>query len=143
MSTPAITAFSGPYRFLSNFYPCYVIYEDVRYRSVEHAYQAAKTLDLFQRTTIEQASTAGIAKARGRTVTLRPDWEDVKIAIMRDLLRQKFDRPDLAAALLVTGDADLVEGNHWHDTFWGVCCGVGENWLGKILMERREALLHP
>ena len=42
--------------------------------------------------------------------------------------------------LLGTGDTYLEEGNTWNDTFWGVCNGVGENNLGRILMEVREEL---
>uniref|UniRef100_UPI00345E83CD NADAR domain-containing protein n=1 Tax=uncultured Duncaniella sp. TaxID=2768039 RepID=UPI00345E83CD len=48
--------------------------------------------------------------------------------------------PALAEKLIATGDAELVEGNYWHDTVWGVCDGVGENHLGKILMRVREEL---
>ena len=42
--------------------------------------------------------------------------------------------------LLTTGDAKIVEGNTWGDTFWGVCGGVGENHLGKVLMRIRAEL---
>lgn len=57
----------------------------------------------------------------------RPDWEDVKVDIMLGLLRQKFQHPELGAKLLATGDAYLVEGNTWGDTFWGVFNGKGQN----------------
>ena len=39
-----------------------------------------------------------------------------------------------------TDDVELIEGNEWSDTFWGVCRGQGENWLGKILMKTRDNL---
>jgi len=39
-----INTFRGKYRFLSNFYYAEVNYEGIRYPTVEHAYQAAKTL---------------------------------------------------------------------------------------------------
>lgn len=84
---------------------------------------------------------AGEAKKLGRTVVLRPDWNEVKVSIMRNVLALKFrQNPDLREKLLATGEAELIEGNHWKDTFWGVCNGVGENWLGKLLMELREEL---
>jgi len=57
---------------------------------------------------------------------------------MLDLVRKKFENPLLRAMLLATEDAVLVEGNTWNDTFWGVCRGRGENWLGRILMQVRE-----
>lgn len=144
-----IDSFSGKYRFLSNFYRCYIEYEGITYPSVEHAYQAAKTLSKNERSRIAAMSTPGEAKRAGRQVKLRADWEQVKVAIMLELLRKKFDPDALgayapnetkAAALLATGDAELIEGNTWGDRFWGVCGGVGENMLGKLLMQVREEL---
>ena len=57
--------------------------------------------------------------------------------VMRDLVVQKFSDPLLQSLLETTGDEELIEGNHWGDVFWGVCKGVGENHLGKILMKVR------
>lgn len=134
-----ITSFSGEYRFLSNFWPANVTDEEHRYATVEHAYQAAKTASASHRREILHANTAGIAKRLGRRVPIRPDWEDVKVGVMRELLRQKFAEPTLRAKLLATGTALLVEGNTWGDRFWGQCpVGVGENWLGRLLMEIRS-----
>ena len=79
----------------------------------------------------------------GGEVFLRPDWEEVKVGIMEEIVRAKFTQhPELAARLLATGDKVLVEGNHWGDTCWGVDTrtGQGENHLGKILMKVREEL---
>jgi predicted NAD-dependent protein-ADP-ribosyltransferase YbiA (DUF1768 family) len=59
---------------------------------------------------------------------------------MADLVRQKFQQPQLCAALLATGDEYLEETNWWKDTFWGVCNGEGLNKLGNILMMVREEL---
>jgi predicted NAD-dependent protein-ADP-ribosyltransferase YbiA (DUF1768 family) len=65
----------------------------------------------------------------------------VKVQIMRDLLVEKFSQEPERSILLATGDEELVEGNWWHDTFWGQCpVGHGENMLGKLLMELREAI---
>jgi ribA/ribD-fused uncharacterized protein len=135
-----IDSFSGQYRFLSNFWYVEVEFEGITYPTTEHAYQAAKNLDEDYRLEIKYCGKPTIAKMLGKNVVLRDDWEDVKVSIMRDLLRQKFRRPDLAAALLETGDAGLVEGNYWGDVFWGVCKGKGHNWLGRLLMEIREEL---
>jgi predicted NAD-dependent protein-ADP-ribosyltransferase YbiA (DUF1768 family) len=76
----------------------------------------------------------------GQKVTLRKDWEGVKIQVMRDVLRLKFANPGLRDRLLETGDRELIEGNTWGDTFWGVCRGSGKNWLGQLLMELRGEL---
>jgi predicted NAD-dependent protein-ADP-ribosyltransferase YbiA (DUF1768 family) len=81
-----------------------------------------------------------MAKRYGKIVVMRPDWNDVRLAIMEDLVRQKFLTSSMERLLLSTGDAELIEGNYWGDTFWGVCRGVGENHLGKILMKIREEL---
>jgi predicted NAD-dependent protein-ADP-ribosyltransferase YbiA (DUF1768 family) len=81
-------------------------------------------------------------KARSRLVKIRADWDEVKINVMREVLRIKFEIPELRDKLLATGDVQLVEGNNWGDEFWGVnsVTGVGLNHLGVLLMERREIL---
>lgn len=133
-----ILAFMGEYQFLSNFYPVKVEYEGKIYPSVEHAYQAAKSLDDAVREQIRNLPTPGQAKRAGKKVDLRKDWQLVNISIMEKLLRQKFSNPELKERLLKTGKRELVEGNTWGDTFWGVCKGVGENHLGKLLMQIRD-----
>lgn len=135
-----INSFSGGYRFLSNFFFSPVVLDDIEYRTVEHAYQAAKTHDLAMRTRICLADTPGEAKRLGRKVVLRPEWETVKLDVMYWLVQQKFSNPALKRLLLATGEAELIEGNSWGDTFWGVSKGVGENHLGRILMRVRDAL---
>lgn len=132
-----ITRFDGAHRFLSNFQPCRVVLDNVEYPSVEHAYQAAKTLDLTARAFIASQTSPGRAKRAGRQVPMRDDWERVKLAVMLDLLRQKFAHADLRAQLIATSDDVLVEGNTWGDTFWGMCNGVGLNHLGRLLMQVR------
>jgi ribA/ribD-fused uncharacterized protein len=135
-----IDSFKGKYRFLSNFYPCLVEYQGNVYESVEHAYSAAKTLDVSFQEAIFFARTAAEAKKIGRRVPLREDWEDIKVDIMKNLLVDKFSTFELKGKLLATGEEELVEGNWWGDTFWGVCNGIGQNCLGKLLMEVREEI---
>lgn len=136
-----IDAFKDEYRFLSNFWLVPIPLENAWYSSTEHAYQAAKTIDDNYKRKISLAKTPGEAKKLGKTAPLRPDWEQVKIGYMKYLVWYKFGMyPDLGQKLLATGDAELVEGNHWGDKFWGVCNGVGENWLGKILMDVRDQI---
>jgi ribA/ribD-fused uncharacterized protein len=144
---PAIEDFQGDYFFLSNFAPGPVQLNGLRFPTVEHAYQAAKTLEPEERQKIQQASTPALAKKMGRKVTKRPDWGDLKVDLMRDLVRQKFTgHSELKKRLLATGDAELVEGNTWHDNFWGDCrcarcaSSPGQNWLGRILMDVRRQL---
>src|ERR1700724_285755 len=132
-----IDSFRGEYRWLSNFYPYQIEYEGEEYPSVENAYQAAKTDDLQVRQLFLRIS-AKEAKALGKKVKMANGWEMKKLSVMRKLLRKKFaPGTELHRKLLATGNAELVEGNFWHDYFWGVCNGKGENWLGRILMELR------
>lgn len=137
-----ITSFSGTFRFLSNFWPAPTTYEGVLYPTSEHAYQAAKVVGDVAKKAVLAAPTPGVAKRMSRNFTMRPDWGDVKITVMRDVLRSKFmDNDVLRQALLATGCSQIIEGNTWGDTFWGVCKGVGENHLGKLLMDIRQGLL--
>ena len=130
-----IDSFDGEFAFLSNFYEVPVEWEGITYPSTEHAFQAAKVINPAIRMKIAAEPTPGRAKRAGRSVQLRHDWEQVKFDIMLDIVMAKFrQHPDLAEALLDTGDAELIEGNTWNDTTWGVYNGKGLNWLGKILM---------
>ena len=137
----AINEFQGYHRFLSNFYPASVEMDKLIYPTVEHAFQAAKTADPEARKAISKLATPGQAKRAGRNLQLRPDWEYVKLEIMKSLVIEKFTRSQhLTEKLKATGSQELIEGNYWNDTFWGVCRGVGRNHLGRILMQVREEL---
>lgn len=131
-----INRFRDEYDFLSNFYL------EPTGMTVEHRFQSAKTLDAVERAAIWAAPTPGEAKARGRRVTLRPDWEDVKVRVMRAALQHKFVDETLRGRLMETGYQELVEGNTWSDTFWGVDLNInsGQNVLGFLLMQLREEI---
>jgi ribA/ribD-fused uncharacterized protein len=128
------------YDFLSNFYPSTVRFEGALYPTLEHAYQAAKTTDHKIREIIRKANGPNEAKKLGQGVINRDDWFDIRLNVMRKLIKEKFSNPFLTHRLLATGDSQLVLVNKWNDKFWGVCRGEGENWLGKILMEVRDDL---
>lgn len=136
----AIKSFRGEYSFLSNFYPCTVNYEGGIYPSVEHAFQAAKTLDTNIRKQFELCPTPSDAKQRGKDLDLRSDWEDVKVSVMYDCIKSKFQRPDLRDKLLSTGYAYIEEGNNHGDKIWGTVQGSGLNLLGQCLMKLREEI---
>lgn len=143
-----ISNFDGNYAFLSNFYESEFVWRGTTYKTVEHAFQAAKTLLPKERKAIIDAATPGKAKRLGRAVTLRPDWESVKEQIMYECVKAKFHSSVyLMLALLSTGEAELIEGTTgWHDNIWGSCeCPKckdieGQNKLGKILMRVRKEL---
>jgi hypothetical protein len=136
-----IDSFEGEYRFLSNFYFSPLKFGGIIYPTVEHAFQAMKTKNNNERMKISLLKTPGEAKRAGRKVKLREDWEQIKLEAMEYLVRLKFKNYiDLKDRLLATEDAELIEGNWWNDTFWGVCKGRGKNNLGKILMKIRSEI---
>jgi ribA/ribD-fused uncharacterized protein len=135
-----ITSFSGEYRFLSNFWMAPVTYEGITYPSSEHAYQAAKSLNPAIREVFFMLDSPAEAKRMGQQIIMRPDWEDVRINVMRDIVTAKFEQnEDLMDLLMATKGRDLIEGNTWGDRFWGQCpLRTGRNELGKILMGIRD-----
>lgn len=129
----AIDTLQGTY--LSNFWECPVTYEGLTYRNAESAYQASKCADKTYREYFTQVP-GYIAKARGRRVEMRKDWNG--LTVMWEVLQAKFaQNPDLLAQLIATGDQVIIESNTWNDKFWGVCNGEGENHLGIMLMTIR------
>lgn len=144
-----IDQFNRQHAFLSNFFMRPITYKGKVWPSVEHAYQVRKSLLEEEQESIRAAAKPGKAKRLGgkKELHLRPDWEDVKVEIMREFLWRKFTQhPDLGRRLLQTGEAILIEGNLWHDNIWGDCACEhcrdleGQNLLGKLLMEVRERL---
>lgn len=141
MEGQVIDSFTKEHRFLSNFAYVLVKFDGCLYPTVEHAYQAAKTENMEDRRVMCDLHKPGDAKRFGRVLKIRDDWNYVKLEIMEELVRYKFlNDSKLFRLLLLTGDAELIEGNHWGDTFWGVCRGRGDNHLGRILMRVREDL---
>lgn len=139
-----ITAFRGDYAFLSNFFVVPVLMEGVTYSSVEHGYQAAKTVNPIHRKQIAAAATPALARQLGKQVTLRRYWDRQRDIVMLDLLRYKFAHPELAALLVATQMRMLLEGNTWGDKYWGVVRTAegwsGKNRLGNLLMKIRAEL---
>ena len=135
-----IDSFEGDYFFLSNFYSCQIIYNGHTFKSSESAFQSAKTVNPLAIKQFE-VLTPGRAKKLGRRVELRPDWEEIKDSVMEDILRIKFNKIRLKEKLLSTYPRELIEGNDWNDTYWGVCNGIGKNKLGEILMKIRKEFL--
>ena len=136
----AITKFRNEYFFLSNMYPEVLYINGEMYPSAEHAFQASKSLDKDVRLGMSVCRSAKEAKQAGRLINLRCDWEDVKVDVMYNILKAKFEDPELAQKLRDTGDEELIEENNWGDTFWGVCKGKGKNTLGQLLMKVRKEI---
>lgn len=112
--------------------------DGTEYRSSEHYYQSHKTLDNHERYLIQTSRTPMHSKTLGRRCELRPDWNDVKDQVMESALRLKFNNEYLRNKLIETYPHELIEGNYWGDTYWGVCDNRGQNKLGMLLMEIRD-----
>lgn len=155
--TETVPYFIGRYSFLSNFHTNPIVYEGIEYPSAENAYQAHKTDDPHIRKDwfASPLMKPGEAKRFGRSVKLRPDWDQVKDQIMLEIVRAKFNDKKLRALLDLTGHSTLIEGNDWHDIYWGICDGecshnpfhhgvsIGFNKLGTILEYVRMEIRRP
>jgi ribA/ribD-fused uncharacterized protein len=151
-----IAGFEGDAFFMSNFFDSPIVADDgILYPTVEHAFQAQKTLSPELRRWIAGRPSPGLAKRAGwnlpATSPLRADWNEVRLPVMRSLLKVKFAPfSDLAWRLVETYPAHLVEANNWHDNYWGDCrCGrrdscraEGVNQLGKDLVAWRDYLIY-
>jgi hypothetical protein len=158
MAEYPIGFFEGDYKFLSNFARTPIIWahpatpsKSYLWPTVEHAYQAAKTMNENRVITIGIALSPGQAKRLGndrKLTVVRPDWEEVKDDIMLDLLRIKFSDSILSIKLRATYPLSLIEGNTWHDNYWGVCvCPTcqsvskpARNMLGRLLEQVRDEI---
>jgi ribA/ribD-fused uncharacterized protein len=143
-----ITDFRGDYRYLSNFFEVPIFFNGNSWKSVEHAYQACKTTEPLALSAIMHAPTPKEAKSFGKSCPCRDDWDQVKVGLMKVIVSLKFlQHPMLRKELIATGDVPIIEGNCWHDNFWGNCTCVscstitGQNQLGVILMSVRKSLV--
>ena len=143
-----INEFRGDYAFLSNFYPAPVSYsstssgEIIICNSKFHEEAAASRFEIQDVQFCDfRMHNPSDAKKLGRDLTLRPDWEKVKVRLMYEICMCKFmQNPELRDKLLATGESTLIEGNNWGDYFWGKVNNCGENQLGIILMDVRAKL---
>lgn len=135
-----INRFENEYDFLRNDYPACIVLGVHVYPTLEHAYQASKTDNDSIREDIRLSKSVTQARLIGRKVTLPFDWDDRRIDVMTTLVKQKFtEHLDLKLKLLLTEDAEIVQGDNVRDQFWSVDInGIGQNNLGKILMLVRD-----
>lgn len=146
-----IPSFHGEWRWLSNMYKTKVVYSGKTFPSSEHAYVWAKMensttpskMSYFEFIALEPRKT----KSFGRNLELNPYWDEIKEAVMRTVVFNKFfNNEEIAKKLLATGDEIIQEGNNWDDTFFGIIIygennvPVGDNRLGLILMDVRRHL---
>jgi len=136
----------------SNFVPYNVsLLEDgIEYRTPEHYYQAHKSLIYRERQHTAQLESPGAAKRIGKDLTLRHDWNYMKVIVMTRaiLWRLETDIKWTEQLMAHKPSERIVETNTWHDNFWGDCicskpeCKIpGKNMLGSILQSLRDNIL--
>lgn len=136
-----ISGFQGEYRFLSNFWMCTVNIGGLKFPSAEHAYQASKSSFPEIWFKMLKLSSPFQAKRLGKNIPIRPNFDEMKLSFMEEIVTAKFHQNRaLGNLLLDTDDREIIETNTWNDTYWGVCNGWGQNHLGKILMNVRNDL---
>lgn len=114
-------------------------YQGVSFYSVENFYQAMKT-ELFDTFKMVSKLSPGDSKKWSRTITPRPDWNDIKIDVMKFALLKKFSNEEWMNRLQ-KHRGEIIEWNNWDDTFWGKCIysKIGHNHLGRLLSDIKKS----
>ena len=162
--------FKDEKRFLSNMYPCNIVFEENEftkpfekffkpdknvYKSSEHLYQALKSKDPSWHEYIRSIEFPTKTKTAARkllsntpslfdgdlTFIMRSDWDKVKLQAMEMILYLKFSQNEDLKEKLKNLQGHIEERNCWGDTFWGTVEGIGQNHLGKLLMKVRNDIL--
>ena len=131
-------------------------YNEIEYPTVEHAFHAQKLADNDPKvdeyrfalsTNVNDILTPSAAKKFGgkdsfkeNDFTLRNDWDDVKLKIMEEIIRDYYiSNTELIDKLIKTNNKLLVHKGFGINTFWGVDKNnEGRNNQGNILMKLRE-----
>jgi len=137
-----IKEFKNEYRWLSNFARCGVELDGQMYKSVEHAYQSAKSDDPEWKEFCTVEINPAEVRKQSRNIQIRKDWDNIKEDIMLKCLKEKYDQEPYKQLLLDTKNEQIQEGNWWGDKYWGVDLktGEGQNRLGKMIMQIRQEI---
>jgi ribA/ribD-fused uncharacterized protein len=141
----AVYFFTVRYDPLSSWSPHRVMLWGQNFMTTEHGYHWRKFNEAAPEVAalmLEQPSPwAAMRLERANKALRRKDWHDVKVDVMRELMRAKLEQnEDVRDCLRATGHKHIVENSPW-DSFWG--CGAdgkGENTLGKLWVELRSEL---
>jgi len=141
-----IDEFTGDFEFLSNFsLHGFKEPNGACWKTNEHFYQAAKTAHPVWRKKIYDARTPALARELGQLAPIIGKWDRRQLPVMLQGLTLKFSQHEVIRnKLLSTVGYHLIEGNTWHDNFWGNCTckkcekTEGKNQLGGLLMIIRE-----
>jgi N-glycosidase YbiA len=142
MATPILFyGVRGEYGEFSNWFAAEFELDGKKWKTSEHYFMAQKTTDRASQDRIRRAKSPAEAKALGREVKLRRDWDNVKFDAMVRACYAKFSQnPALGAILLATGDAPIHE--DCDDPWWGGGPNhpEGKDLLGRALVTVRSRL---
>ena len=128
--------------------------DNKNYPSTEHIYQSMKTNNPDwkkivsntenphkTKTLIRKHFKKGLLFETEKHFSLRLDWNQIRYNLMFVIVYLKFSQNDTLKRKLIELTGDIEEKNCWNDKYWGTVDGLGENNLGKILMEVRKLLM--
>lgn len=139
-----------PYGAFSNLYRRPVEFEGEVFATSEHAYQAGKARKPEVRRWLMEAPSPSLLAMAAHGLyywDVAPGWSKFKFDRMRRVLAAKYTQhADLQVLLLSTGEDQLIETatvDNEVNRLWGEVNGVGQNMLGKMLMDLRSELRSP
>jgi ribA/ribD-fused uncharacterized protein len=123
-----------------------LVVNGIQFRTSESLYQSCRYPDHpeVQRFVIDQTSPMMSKRVPNRSQLTRPDWDEVRVQVMRWCLRVKLSQHlDRFGGLLWSTDRRPIVEESRKDEFWGSKPTedgflVGSNVLGRLLMELRE-----
>ncbi len=131
----------------SNFSSFQVRWKGKLWPTSEHAYQAAHVFKTAPKRVekIYKAKSAleGFKIAKTNVDKVPKDWEEIKVAVMEDIVRHKLNQnPYVMHKLIQTGNRYLLEDSPKDDCWgWGLKRN-GRNELGKIWMKLRKEIIN-
>jgi len=127
----------------SNFSSFKLRWKGFDWMTSEHIYHSEKFNDskLIEQLKETRSAHDAMKLAYANRENYKKDWDDIKLKVMKDILRAKVEQhPYVKKKLLESGDKELIE-NSWRDSYWGWGANKdGENHLGKLWMEVRAEL---
>lgn len=131
--------------YLSNFSAFAIHYDRLCFPTAEHLYHwhkfaglSSMRQEIQSRIFLARSAHDAFKIAQEEKAKRIPEWDDIKIGVMRDILRLKVMQHEyVRRKLLETGDREIIE-NSWRDDYWGWGPNRdGANMLGKLWMEVR------
>lgn len=140
---PILDCYERDYYIFSNFSAFQLYWKGKIYPTSEHAYHSEKFDDPKIKNMIRKMPSAHACFkwAEENKNIRRVDWDEVKLDIMKEILKEKANQhPYVMKKLKASGDNAIVECS-WRDNFWGWGPNKdGQNQLGKLWMEIRKEL---